>query len=459
MPTLQELLADVDDARDEIVSLAQALVRIPTVNTGVMPTGNETEAAELLRNTLEAEGIPAEVIESAPGRGNLVARWRGQGIGPSLMFMGHLDVVPVEDESLWTHPPFAAEIAEGRIWGRGAADMKGTVAAEVMALVLLKRRNIAPLGDFVLVAAADEEAGGAYGFGWLAQHRQDLLQADFAINEGGGHPIIHNGRMTYPIPTGEKGRLEVMITVSGRGYHASAPWMADNAIYGARLVLDRISHYRPEVSVDALLFRHIGPALGIDEPITPQSLDRILSDVSARDPMAGSWLRAASRMTIAATMIHGGVKSNSIAETCRITCDVRTLPWQDEAYVARELDKMLEGLDNVRYEIATTASPSASPYQTPFTERIMAATRAALGRADLAFVPGLTIGFTDSRFVRPLGTLAYGFTPCHPDSDPSLEGAHNVNESISIEDVLVRTRTFVALAWDLASRSEAGGKG
>lgn len=453
MPTLQELLADVDDARDEIVALAQALVRIPTVNTGFMPTGNETEAAELLRHTLEAEGIPVEVIESAPGRGNLVARWRGQGVGPSLMFMGHLDVVPVEDESLWTHPPFAAEIAEGRLWGRGAADMKGTVAAEVMALVLLKRRNITPLGDFVLVAAADEEAGGVYGLGWLAQHRQDLLQADFAINEGGGHPIIHNGRITYPIPTGEKGRLEVTITVSGRGYHASAPWMADNAIYGARLVLERISHYRPEVSVDALLFRHIGPALGIDEPITPQSLERILTDVSARDPMAGSWLRAASRMTIAATMIHGGVKSNSIAETCRITCDVRTLPWQDEAYVARELDKMLDGLDNVRYEITTTASPSASPYQTPFTERIMAATRAALGRADLAFVPGLTIGFTDSRFVRSLGTLAYGFTPCHPDSDPSLEGAHNVNESVSIDDVLVRTRTFVALAWDLASRS------
>lgn len=330
--------------------------------------------------------------------------------------------------------------------------MKGTVAAEVMAFLLLKRRNVTPLGDFVLVAAADEEAGGAYGLGWLAQQQPDLLRADFAINEGGGHPIIHDGRITYPIPSEEKGRLEVAITVSGRGYHASAPWMADNAIYGARLVLERISHYRPEVSVDALLFRHIGPALGIDEPVTAQSLDRILTDIGARDPMAASWLRAASRMTIAATMIHGGVKSNSIAETCHIVCDVRTLPWQDEAYVARELDKMLDGLDNVRYEITTTAAPSASPYQTPFTERIAAATRAALGRADLTFMPGLTTGFTDSRFVRPLGALAYGFTPCHPESDPSLEGAHNVNESVSIDDLVVRTKMFVALAWDLASR-------
>jgi len=165
MATLQELLSDVDAARDEIVELTQALVRIPTVNTGVMPTGNETPAAELLSERLTAEGIPTEIIESAPGRGNLVARWEGEGDGPSLMFMGHLDVVPAEDEEQWIHPPFAAEVADGRIWGRGAADMKATVAAEAIALIVLKRRGVVPSGDLRLVAAADEEAGGAYGVG------------------------------------------------------------------------------------------------------------------------------------------------------------------------------------------------------------------------------------------------------------------------------------------------------
>lgn len=449
MATLQELLSDVDAARDEIVELTQALVRIPTVNTGVMPTGNETPAAELLSERLTAEGIPTEIIESAPGRGNLVARWESEGDGPSLMFMGHLDVVPAEDEEQWIHPPFAAEVADGRIWGRGAADMKATVAAEAIALIVLKRRGVVPSGDLRLVAAADEEAGGAYGVGWLATNRPDTLQADLAINEGGGQPIRHEGRVTYPIATGEKGRLEVEITVTGRGYHASAPWMADNAIYGARPVLDRICAYRPEVSVDALMFRHLGAALGLDDPISPQALERLIADIETRDPLLASWLKAASRMTIAATMIRAGVKSNSIAETCRITCDVRTLPWQDDAYVARELDKMLDGLDNVRYEITTTAEPSASPYQTPFIERLMSATRTALDRPDISFMPGLATGFTDSRLVRPLGVLAYGFTPVHPDSDPNYAGAHNVNESIAIEDVLVMTRTFVALAWEL----------
>jgi acetylornithine deacetylase/succinyl-diaminopimelate desuccinylase-like protein len=148
-------------------------------------------------------------------------------------------------------------------------------------------------------------------------------------------------------------------------------------------------------------------------------------------------------------MIRAGVKSNSVAETCAITCDVRTLPWQDEDYVARELDKILEGLDNVRYDIATTAVPSASSYETPFADAVRLATGRALGREDVRFFPGLTTGFTDSRLVRPMGVVAYGFTPSHPDSDPSKEGAHNVNESASVDDLLVMMRMFVALAWEL----------
>ena len=120
MLTLDDLLARIDESRDETVSLLQALVRVPSVNTGVMPTGNETPACEVLRDKLAADGIAAEIMESAPNRGNLVARWRGSGEAPSLMLMGHVDVVPVEDESQWTHPPFSAEVADGRVWGRGS---------------------------------------------------------------------------------------------------------------------------------------------------------------------------------------------------------------------------------------------------------------------------------------------------------------------------------------------------
>jgi acetylornithine deacetylase/succinyl-diaminopimelate desuccinylase-like protein len=449
MPTLADLLSLVDESRDEVIALTQALVRVPSVNTGVMPTGNETPACNVLRDKLAADGIGAEIFESAPNRGNLVARLRGTGSGPSLMLMGHVDVVPVEDETQWTHPPFSGEVADGRIWGRGSADMKSTVAAEAMATILFKRLGISLAGDLVLAAGADEEAGGAYGFSWLATNHPDQIRTDFAINEGGGRCLLHDGSLTYPINTGEKGRLEVTITVTGRGYHASAPWMADNAIYRAQPVLDRLAAYRPEISADGELFRHLGDALGVAEPITTDNVERVIADVSKRDVDLGSWLRAASRMTIVATMIRAGVKSNSVAETCRITCDVRTLPWQDERYVARQLDTILAGLDNVRYEIATTAIPSASAYDTPLTPHVQRATCLALGRDDLRFFPGLTTGFTDSRLVRPLGTIAYGFTPSHPDSDPSKEGAHNINESASIDDLMVMTRMFAALTWGL----------
>ncbi|MGH2534353.1 MAG: M20 family metallopeptidase [Thermomicrobiales bacterium] len=452
MPSLSELLAAADDAREETIALTQALVRVPSINTGVMPTGDETPAANILRAKLAADGIACDIFESAPNRGNLIARLHGDGGGPSLLLMGHTDVVPVEDAAQWKHPPFSAEIADGRIWGRGSADMKSTVAAETMAMILLKRHGVPLNGDLILAAGADEESGGAYGFEWLAKHHPAKLRADFSINEGGGNPIHYDGRLTYPINLGEKGRLEIRITVTGRGYHASAPWMADNAIYKARPVLDRIAAYQPEVSTDAEIFRHLDSALGISDPVTPETIDQIVADLMPNNQRIASWLRAASRMTIVASMIKAGVKSNSVAETCLITCDVRTLPWQDEAYVAGELDTILDGLDGVAYEIITTAVPSASPGNEVFLQQIERATILAIGRDDLSFCPGLTTGFTDSRLVRPLGIVAYGFTPSHPDSDPNLDGAHNINESASIDDLMVMTRMFVALAWDVVAR-------
>lgn len=446
MTHLDALLASVDAARDEIVELSQALVRLPTVNTGVMPTGNELPAIELLRDKLATDGIAGDVLESAPNRANLVARLRGSGRAKSLMLMGHVDVVPVEDEAQWTHPPFSAEIVDGRIWGRGAADMKGAVAASTMAMILIRRAGADLAGDLVLAAGADEETGGEYGFDWLARHHPDAIHADYAINEGGGKPIKTTGALTYPINLGEKGRLEIEITVKGRGYHASAPWMADNAIYRAQPVLDRIAAYEPEVSTDVELFRHLGSLLGRNEPIDALTIDGLVADLMAEQRHLASWLRAASRMTIVATMIRAGVKSNSVAESCTITCDVRTLPWQNEGYVARQLDQLLAGLSGVRYRIRTTAVPSASPADEWFLDQLQSATKLALGRNDVAFLPGLTTGFTDSRLVRPIGVTAYGFHPSHPDSDTSKDGAHNVNESVAIADLTTMTRMKVALA-------------
>lgn len=449
MTTLAELLAAVDAARDEVVALTAELVRVPSVNTGVMPTGDETPACNVLAAWLDREGIASTIVESAPNRGNLVARMVGSGEAPGLLLMGHVDVVPAENPDAWTHPPFCGEVHDGRVWGRGSSDMKGMVAAEAMAAIILKRAGVPLRGDLVLAAGADEESGGKWGFAWLAEHHPELLESRWAVNEGGGHPLGREPRLTYPVNLGEKGRLEVFITVQGRGYHASAPWMADSAIMRAQPILNRIAAWEAEVAPDPELFDRLLPALGVTERATPENIDRICAEVSAREPNLGSMLRAASRMTLVATMIRAGVKSNSVAETCVITCDVRTLPWQDEEYVARQLDRILDGIENVRYEIVTTAKPSASPWDPQFADALQSSIRAALGRDDVDLVPGLTTGFTDSRLVRPLGITAWGFGPSHPDSDPSLDGAHNIDESASIEDIMLMTRTFTALAWEL----------
>lgn len=449
-----DLLARVDAARDELVALCQALVQLPTVSTGVMPTGNETPAAELLRAKLAGDGIASEVIESAPARGNLIARLPGRRGVPRLLLLSHTDVVPVEDEGQWRFPPFSATLHEGRIWGRGAGDMKSTVAAQAMAMILLKRAGIALDGDLIFAAGADEESGGDYGFRWLAANRPDLLRADFGLNEGGGSLVqAADGRQAYLVSTGEKGRLEIKLTVKGRGWHASQPWRADNAIYKAQEVIRRIAAYQPERHVDPNLIAPLADLFGVQETVTAANVDRVAADLEARGEVSwASSLKAMTRMTLVATMIDAGVKSNSVAETALITCDVRTLPHQDEAYVARQIQSLIDGLDGVSFIINYTAVPSASPYDAApggFVDRLQAATRRALGRDDLSFVPSLTVGFTDSRLVRGLTPVIYGFLPRHPADDPRLGGAHNINESAAVESMVLSTKLFVTLAADL----------
>ena len=131
-----------------------------------------------------------------------------------------------------------------------------------------------------------------------------------------------------------------------------------------------------------------------------------------------------------------------------IVCDIRTLPHQDTGYVQRELSRLLGDMPDVSWELICTATPSASPADHPFAEAVRRATTRAVDREDFAWVPGLTVGFTDSRLVRPLGTVAYGFAPAHPDVDPNLYGAHNKNESQDIASLITMTRMFVALAWE-----------
>ena len=448
MPDLKDLFAQVDAALDDIVALEQALVQIPSVNTGAMPTGNETAVCDYAREWLAEDGIESEILSRDPDRGNLIAQIEGRSGSAGLMFMSHTDVVPVEDESKWRFPPFSATIADNRIFGRGASDCKGLLTAQLMAMRLLKRNGIALNDSLILASGADEEHGGRYGFGWLAENHPEKLAAPFAVNEGGGAPIQAAGALTYVLGVGEKGRLQIEIDVKGVSSHASVPWQGTNAMYRLSRALSSIEQFEPELDTSTGLFDHLS-TFAIEHKPSPANIEEIIADVEPDNPRFASLLKALSRMTLTPTMIRGGIKSNSVPESIQLTCDVRTLPHQDEQYVREQVERVLEGIPGIDFEIDYMAQPNSSPFGTQLSQSIQSVTAQALSRDDIQWVPAISNGFTDSRFTRPLGIVTYGFTGSHPDDDPMLTFTHGTNESVGIKSLVSGTKIMLGLACDM----------
>jgi acetylornithine deacetylase/succinyl-diaminopimelate desuccinylase-like protein len=461
---LERLLTDVDAAREELAGLLADLVRFQTVNYGDghpgrdgVPNGNETPCATYLRDRLAAEGVAAAVHESAPSRGSLIARLGGPGdqsgvarplASPSLLFMAHLDVVPVEDADRWPYPPFSGTIADGQVYGRGSHDAKSLAACEALVMLLLRRRGVRLGGDLAFLAAADEESGGRFGAGWVASHPELATQvrADVALNEGGGGAFRAPTGLVYGFATGEKGRLEVRITVQGHPGHASGPWRAQNALERAGIVLDRLRDYRPALDTSHPLFAALPQRFGVEEAVTPDTLPAVIERLQRHHEAVADTLRAASRLTLVPTMLHAGVKSNSIPAVAVITCDSRSLPRQDAGYVRAELSRLLEDLPWAEVEVDTTAVSNASPFEHPFRATCQGALRRALGREEVELVPALCAGFTDSRFLRPLGVAVYDFMPLHPGAESRDTGVHGTNERIEVEGLVARARFLMAVA-------------
>ena len=445
MPDFRAVFAQIEDMTDEIVALHRDLVQIPSVNSEIMPTGNETQVCEYIRDWLAGDGIESEILGRTPERGNIIARIEGRNSDARLMLMSHTDVVPVEEEEKWRFPPFSATVHEGRVYGRGASDCKGLLAAQLVALRLLKRNGIDLRDSLILCSGADEEHGGRYGFGWLAENHPEKITAPFAVNEGGGTPIEAAGGLTYLVGVGEKGRLQVEFEIKGVSAHASVPWHGTNALYRLSRLLNRIEAYEPERDTSTSLFAHLSN-FAIEHRPSAENVDEIIQEVSEENPRFASMLTALSRMTITPTMIRGGIKSNSVPEQIRLTCDVRTLPHQDDNYLRGELDRIKEGIDGVSYEIDYMAVPNSSEFDTELTRHIQAATGMALERDDIQWVPAISTGFTDSRFTRPLNMITYGFSGSHPDDDPMLSNAHGTDESVGIASLISGAKIMFALA-------------
>ena len=319
------------------LELLRALIRVDTTN----PPGNETEAAQLLQVALEPAGVQTQIIESAPGRGNLVARLRGSGEAPPLMLMGHLDVVPA-DASNWTYPPFAATVADDFVWGRGSTDMKQMIAMSAVILLCLAEsaQTKGPLKrDIVLVATADEERGGRYGMRWLVNERPDLLDACCAINEGGGTPLQVGETLFFTCQTAEKGVCRSVWTACSKGGHGAYP-REDLATLQLARGLARLGDGHLRSHVCATMRRALAIIAETQSDLSPRRVERLLArgKIEAALEAAGlarevvSRFRALFNDTAAVTVLEAGQRGNVnvIPSVARAYVDGRILPGQTQ---------------------------------------------------------------------------------------------------------------------------------
>jgi acetylornithine deacetylase/succinyl-diaminopimelate desuccinylase-like protein len=251
--------------------------------------------------------------------------------------------------------------------------------------------------------------------------------------------------VAYTWATGEKGRYEARIIISGSSGHASAPWRAQNALERAAEVIARLRDAVPAIDTSHPTFRAIADAYGLPA-VTAANLEATITRLGDAGRTAAGLMRGASRCTVVPTMIHAGIKSNSIPSGCTITCDVRTLPGYDTAAVTRHLEEMLADLPWVRIEVDETAISNDSPWDHPLRDAAAIAIRRASGRDDATLMPALCAGFTDSRFMRAIGVPTYDCAPGDwRDTSPDT-GVHGTNERIPIDSLVAMTRFYVATA-------------
>jgi len=415
----------VTSLRDEVSDLLGRLIRIDTTN----PPGNETAAAELLRDYLAASGVECELYARVPERASLVARIRGTGDGPSLLLLSHTDVV-LADPAEWSLPPFSGELRDGEIWGRGALDMKGQVAANAVAIASLAREGFAPAGDLVFAATADEEVGDGFGLQWLCEAHPDAVRCDYAVNEGAGDRLELGGRVYYLCSTAEKMTAPFTIRVHGRSGHASMPGIADNALVKAVRLVERLDQYRPEPQLQQEVEAFLRAVLG-DLPHAASVVER----ARALHPTAAELVEPLLAPTFSPTMIAASQKRNVIPALCEIAIDCRLLPGQHPERIEPMLRAVLGG--DVEYELVwdEPQGGTRSALDTPLWDAVEAFVSTSEPGAHA--VPICSAGFTDSHWLREaFGTVAYGFFPARAmPTELAAQLVHSADERVPVDDL------------------------
>ena len=410
---------------DEAVEIAAEYLRIDTTN----PPGNEAPAAAFLAGILEEAGVESTVLESESGRASLVARLPGRA-GRGLALLHHSDVVPAE-ASEWSVDPFAGEIRDGYLWGRGAIDMKGMGVMQLMTVLALAREKVPLERDVVFVAVADEEAGGLMGAAWLTREHPELVACTDVINKG-GYGLSEMKPPLMACALSEKALLWVRLSARGTPGHGSMP--PDDQAAGKLLAaLADLAAHPPAMRVSPLVERtframaaEASPARrrAIQVMLRPQAR-RLLPVVARRMPRHQ---RALLGDTVTITRIAAGDKENVVPGSATATLDCRLLPSTDPEEFFAALCVRLER-HGVTAEIAFSDGPHGIS-EGPLFPLLREVCEKAF--PDVAFAPVLCPAFTDSRYFRQLGADAYGLVPVML-SNTELATFHGIDERIPLD--------------------------
>lgn len=408
------------------------LLKINTTN----PPGNEEAAAKYIAGILEKEGIQPEFLPVGPGRSAVVARLRSSVLpDPSraLLLVAHMDVVGV-DRPKWTVDPFGGAQKDGYLYGRGALDDKGMLAANLAAFVALKRANARLNRDVIFLATCDEEGGGDASIKTLIAKYWDKFAAGFSINEG-GNVVLKNGKVQYvAVQASEKVSVNVSVIASGTSGHASMP-TKDNAVVHLAAALEKIGGYSAPVYHTTIVRRYFeGMAALEDGDIakwirsldTPDRGDHAARVVSEADPMWNSMMRD----TISPTVLSAGVRANVIPAEARATLNVRLLPGNTITALIAELTKLVND-PHVKFEVQPNAGLAAPPssLDTDFYAAIVKACAEEFSGAPV--LPYQSPWATDSAQLRLHNVQAYGLWP-YPITAEDLKRVHSEDERIPL---------------------------
>jgi acetylornithine deacetylase/succinyl-diaminopimelate desuccinylase-like protein len=413
LPQTPPLVGDTVALALEAQNWLVELIKINTTN----PPGNEQAAAKYIAGILAKEGITAELLDLAPGRSAVVARLRSSAVAdPSkaLLLVAHMDVVGV-DRSKWSVDPFGGIIKDGYIWGRGSLDDKSMLAANLAAFIALKRGNVHINRDVIFLGTADEEQFGDASMKMIIAKHWDKIAAGFALNEGGKVVLGKDGKVQYvAVQASEKVSVNVTLTATGKGGHASTP-TKDNPVVHLAAAVDKIGNYNTPVHLTSIVRRYFEALAPLEDEETSKWM-RVV-DSSDRGEHAQRFLAEANPMwnsmmrdTIAPTILQAGFRSNVIPSEAHAVLNIRLLPGDTIDVLVNDLKKLVND-PQVHFEIAPEgglAAPNSS-LENNFFSLITRVSAQEFGGAPV--IPFMSTGATDSAQLRLHNVQAFGLRP------------------------------------------------